>query len=216
MHAPEVHNQLVSYSGQVRLKCVGCRPCPDSAVALLPRVRGGGGGGGASTAGLAISAGACSLASLLRCPFFPIDILQSGMDPFSITATALSLAANILRAVIAVKDAVDEFQDAPAVARDIEHEIKVVQAALRQVEAVLQRDSHAIWRLELDEVFALSVEGCRDTLQGMDEELNGLFGRQDWKAALAVWWSAGEIRRLLARLERKKGSLVLLVQALSL
>ena len=149
-------------------------------------------------------------------PFFPIGILQPGMDPFSITATALSLAVNVLRAVVSVKDAVDEFRDAPAVARDIEHETRVVQAALRQVEAVLRRDSHAIWRLELDDVFALSVEGCRDTLRDMDEELNGLFGRQDWKAAVAVWWHTGEIRRLLARLETKKGSLVLLVQALSL
>ena len=138
------------------------------------------------------------------------------MDPFSITATALALATNILRTAVSVKDAIDEFQDAPAIARDIEHEIKVVQAALRQVETVLQRDSHAIWRLELDDVFALSVEGCRDTLRDMDKELNGLFGRQDWKAAVAVWWSAGEIRRLLTRLETKKGSLVLLVQALSL
>ncbi|KAK3299679.1 uncharacterized protein B0H64DRAFT_337782 [Chaetomium fimeti] len=138
------------------------------------------------------------------------------MDPLSITAGAVSLAANVLRSAAFVKEAVDQFRDAPALARDIEHEIKVVQAALRQVEAALQRDPQAIKRLSLDDVFELSVEGCWDTLQDITHEFETLFGRHDWRLRVAVWWNSGDIRRLLGRLETKKGSLMLLVQALSL
>jgi hypothetical protein len=138
------------------------------------------------------------------------------MDPLSITASAVGLAVNILRSAASVKDAVDQFRDAPAVARDIEDEIKIVQASLRQVEAALQRDPQAVWRLHLGDVFDLSVEGCRDTLQQINEEFKTLFGRHDWKLRIAVWWNAGEIGRMLGRLATKKGSLMLLVQALSL
>jgi len=138
------------------------------------------------------------------------------MDPLSITASAVALATSALRVVLFVKDAADQFQDAPAAARDIQHDIQIVQAALLQVEAVLQRDQHAILRFHLQDVFDLSVEGCRETLRCINEEFLGLFGREDWKASFALWWNAGEIRRWLARLETKKGSLMLLVQALSL
>ena len=138
------------------------------------------------------------------------------MDPLSITVGAVALAANVLRSAAFVKEAVDQFRDAPALARDIEHEIRIVQAALRQVEAALQRDPQAIRRLSLDDIFELSVEGCRSTLQDITQEFETLFGRHDWRLRLAVWWNSGEIRRLLGRLETKKGSLVLLVQALSL
>ncbi len=138
------------------------------------------------------------------------------MDPLSITASAVALAASVLRAVLFVKDAVDQFQDAPAVARDIQDEIKIVQAALLHVETALQRDQQAIWRFRLRDVFDLSVEGCRDALHHINEELKALFVREDWKASFALWWNAGDIRRWLGRLETKKGSLTLLVQALNL
>lgn len=138
------------------------------------------------------------------------------MDPFSVTAGAVALAANVLRAAAFVKDAADQFQDAPAVARDIEDDIRIVQAALCQVETALQRDAGAIWRLRLNDVFDLSVEGCRDTLCKINQEFETLFGRYDWRARIALWWNNGEIRTLLARLETRKGSLMLLVQALSL
>ncbi|KAH6845812.1 hypothetical protein B0I37DRAFT_356238 [Chaetomium sp. MPI-CAGE-AT-0009] len=138
------------------------------------------------------------------------------MDPLSITAGAVALAAHVLRSAAFVKEAVDQFRDAPALACDIEHEIKIVQAALRQVEAALHRDPQAIGRLSLDDVFELSVEGCRDTLREITQEFETLFGRRDWRVRLAVWWNSGDIRRLLGRLETKKGSLMLLVQALSL
>lgn len=138
------------------------------------------------------------------------------MDPLSITVGAVSLAADVLRSAAYVKEAVDQFRDAPTLARDIEHEIKIVQAALRQVEATLQRDPQAISRLSLADIFELSVEGCRDTLQEITQEFETLFGRHDWRLKLAMWWNSGDIRRLLGRLETKKGSLMLLVQALSL
>jgi hypothetical protein len=138
------------------------------------------------------------------------------MDPLSITVSAVGLSANIIRAAAAVKDAVDEFKDAPAIARDVEDEIRVVHAALRQVEVALQRDGGAIWRFQLDEVFCLSVEGCGSVLKQIDNEFDALFGRADWRACLSIWWNGGDIRRLLGRLGTRKASLMLLVQALSL
>jgi hypothetical protein len=138
------------------------------------------------------------------------------MDPLTITASAVSLAANILRSAAYIKNAADEYRNAPSVVCDIEREVNIVHAALRQVEAALQRDAQAIFRLCLQDVFELSVEGCRDTLRHIDENFKALFGRRDWKVRVSVWWNAGEIRRLLMTLDAKKGSLMLLVQALSL
>lgn len=138
------------------------------------------------------------------------------MDPLSITASAVALAASVLRAALFIKDAVDQFQDAPALARDIQAEITIVQAALLQVEVVLQRDHQTIRRFRLQEVFDVSVEGCRDALHQISQEFEDLFARDDWKASFVLWWNAGDIRRWFARLETKKGSLALLVQALSL
>ncbi|KAG7284667.1 hypothetical protein NEMBOFW57_009276 [Staphylotrichum longicolle] len=138
------------------------------------------------------------------------------MDPLSITASAVALAASVLRAALFIKDTVDQFQDAPALARDMQDEITIVQAALLQVEAVLQRDHQAIRRFRLQHVFDLSVEGCCDALCHISEELEGLFDRHDWRASFVLWWNAGDIRRWFARLETKKGSLALLVQALNL
>ncbi|KAK4101324.1 hypothetical protein N658DRAFT_72063 [Parathielavia hyrcaniae] len=138
------------------------------------------------------------------------------MDPLSITASAIALAANVLRSAAYIKNAADEYRNGPSVTRDIEHEVKIVQAALRQVEAVLQRDAQAMSRLGLQDVFQISVAGCRDTLQRIGGDFEALFGRRDWRVRLAVWWNGGEIRRLLATLDTKKGSLMLLVQALSL
>jgi hypothetical protein len=138
------------------------------------------------------------------------------MDPLSITAGAVTLAANVLRSAAFVREAINQSRDGPALARDIEHDVRIVQAALHQVEAALQRDPQAIQRLFRDDIFELSVEGCRNTLQEITQEFETLFGLHDWRLRLAVWWNSGEIRRLLGRLETKKGSLVLPVQALSL
>jgi hypothetical protein len=138
------------------------------------------------------------------------------MDPLSITTGALSLAANVLKTTVFVKEVVDQLKDAPSLARDIEDDIAITQGALRQVEAALAHDPRAIWRFRLDDVFDVSVKGCLDTLQRIDEEFESFFERDDWRARLGVWWIGGDIRRLLGRLEAKKGSLMLLVQALSL
>ncbi|OIW27814.1 hypothetical protein CONLIGDRAFT_451610 [Coniochaeta ligniaria NRRL 30616] len=138
------------------------------------------------------------------------------MDPLSITASALGVAANVLRTAFLVKEAIDQLRDAPDIVRDIEDDITITQAALRQVEAALGHDPQAIWRFRLDDVFDVSVKGCLDTLQRIEEEFESFFGRDDWRVRLGIWWNAGEIRRLRGRLEAKKGGLMLLVQALSL
>jgi len=138
------------------------------------------------------------------------------MNPLSIITIAVGFSANIIRAAAAVKDAVNEFKDAPAVARDIEDEIRTVQAALRRVGVATQRDSGVIWRFQLDDVFSLSVEGCESLLRRIDNEFDALFGRADWRARLSICWNREEIRRLLRSLGTRKASLMLLVQALNL
>jgi len=138
------------------------------------------------------------------------------MNPLSIITIAVGFSANIIRAAAAVKDAVDEFKDAPAVARDIEDEIRTVQAALRRVGVATQRDSGVIGRFQLDDVFSLLVEGCESLLRQIDNEFDALFGRADWRARLSICWNSEEIRRLLRSLGTMKASLMLLVQALNL
>jgi len=138
------------------------------------------------------------------------------MNPLSIITIAVGFSANIIRAAAAVKDAIDEFKDAPAVARDIEDEIRTVQAALRRVGVATQRDSGVIGRFQLDDVFSLLVEGCESLLRQIDNEFDALFGRADWRARLSICWNSEEIRRLLRSLGTMKASLMLLVQALNL
>jgi len=138
------------------------------------------------------------------------------MNPLSIITIAVGFSANIIRAAAAVKDAVDEFKDAPAVARDIEDEIRTVQAALRRVGVATQRDSGVIWRFQLDDVLSLSVEGCESLLRQIDNEFDAHFSRADWRARLSMCWNSEEIRRLLRSLGTRKASLMLLVQALNL
>ena len=138
------------------------------------------------------------------------------MEPLSITASALGIAANVLKAALFVKEVVDQLKDAPSFVRDIADEITTIQAALSQVQAALAHDPQAIWRFRLDDIFDLSVNGCFETLQRIDEEFETFFWREDWRARLGVWWNTGDIRRYLGRLEARKGSLMLLVQALSL
>lgn len=138
------------------------------------------------------------------------------MDPLSITASALGLAAHVLKTAVLVKEAIGQLRDAPDTATDIEHDITITQAALRQVEAALGHDPQAIRRFGLNDVFDVSVKGCLESLQRIDEEFKSFFGRDDWHARLGIWWNGGELRRLVGRLEAKKGSLMLLVQALSL
>ena len=103
------------------------------------------------------------------------------IDPLSIAANAIGLSTDVIRAAVTVKDSVDEFKDAPAIARNMEDEIQVVQAALHQIKAALQQDSKAIWRLQLENVFRISVEECESMLRQIDDEFDALFGRSDYR-----------------------------------
>ncbi|KAB5585740.1 hypothetical protein GE09DRAFT_35719 [Coniochaeta sp. 2T2.1] len=138
------------------------------------------------------------------------------MDPLGITAGALGITANVLKTALLLKEAVNQLNDAPAVGRHIADEITTTQAALSQVQAALAHDPQAIGRFRLGDVFDVSVTGCHDILQHIDQEFEKFFRREDWPARFGIWWNGGEIRQLLGRLEAKKGSLMLLVQALSL
>ncbi|SPQ24371.1 9e23051e-1790-4241-84b5-8628ab20d573 [Thermothielavioides terrestris] len=138
------------------------------------------------------------------------------MDPVSITTGALGLAKTVLDATALIRSAVDNFRDAAAVARDIEDEVLVIQASLRQIETALTPDPWVVGRLGLGHIFEISVEGCLEILQAIDAEFWSLHRRDDWRARLEIWWKEGDIRRLLGRLDRKKGALMLLVQALNL
>ncbi|KAK4442714.1 hypothetical protein QBC34DRAFT_338096, partial [Podospora aff. communis PSN243] len=138
------------------------------------------------------------------------------MDPLSITAGAVGLAAHALRAAVFVRNTLNEMQDAPAFTRDIAEDIIVVQGSLNEIERALSRNPLAIRNFGLNEMFDVSVGGCHDVLERIGVEFDGLFGRDDWRGRLAVWWNTSAIHRLLESLGAKKASLTLLVQALSL
>ncbi|KAK0614506.1 hypothetical protein B0T14DRAFT_486798 [Immersiella caudata] len=138
------------------------------------------------------------------------------MDPLSITAGAVGLAAQALRAAFFVRNTLNEMQDAPAFTRDIAEDIIIVQGSLHEIERTLSRSPHAIRNFGLDEMFDSSVGGCHGTLERIRDEFDDLFGREDWRGRFAVWWNTSAIHRLLESLGTKKASLMLLVQALGL
>lgn len=138
------------------------------------------------------------------------------MDPLTIVTAAASLAGAVLKASFKIKETVDAYDDAPQNVADIAEEVHAVQIALRQVESVVLQDPEAIERLNLEDVFAVAVNGCHATLLSISKEYEDLFLRSDWRAKIKVLWKDGEMTRLLGRLDRKKATLTLLTQTLNL
>ncbi|CCF37769.1 hypothetical protein CH063_09020 [Colletotrichum higginsianum] len=138
------------------------------------------------------------------------------MDPLTIVTAAASLAGAVLKASFKIKETVDAYDDAPQNVADIAEEVHAVQIALRQVESVVLQDPQAIERLNLEDVFAVAVNGCHATLLSISKEYEDLFLRSDWRAKIKVLWKDGEMTRLLGRLDRKKATLTLLTQTLNL
>ncbi|TQN67266.1 hypothetical protein CSHISOI_08046 [Colletotrichum shisoi] len=125
-------------------------------------------------------------------------------------------AGAVLKASFKIKETVDAYDDAPQNVADMAEEVHAVQIALRQVESVVLQDPEAIERLNLEDVFAVAVNGCHATLLSISKAYDGLFLRSDWRAKIKVLWKDGEMTRLLGRLDRKKATLTLLTQTLNL
>ncbi|KAM0425992.1 hypothetical protein ACHAPT_008621 [Fusarium lateritium] len=106
--------------------------------------------------------------------------------------------------------------DAPDSLDDLAEEVQLIQGALQGVEDALEDDKDAITRYKVEDVFSIAVKGCRATLACIKEEFELLFGRSDWKARFMVLWKEDDMKKLLGRLDRKRASILLLVQLLNL
>lgn len=138
------------------------------------------------------------------------------MDPLSITSAAVSLAGVVFTVATKVKEISDTLTNAPQAIWDIADEVLVLQAVLKQVERLVKRDPNSVERLEIDDVFKLTVKGCHATLLCISKEYQNIFTRFDWKARILALWKHGEMEQLLLRLARKKADLGLLIEMLNL
>ncbi|KAG5793748.1 hypothetical protein H9Q69_007212 [Fusarium xylarioides] len=138
------------------------------------------------------------------------------MDPLSITSAAVALAATVYRCAIEVKKIVGTIADAADTLSDLAEEAQLIQGALQGVEDALQYNQEAISRYKVEEVFSIAVKGCRATLACIKQEFELLFNRRDWKARFMVLWKEDDMKKLLGRLDRKRESISLLLQLLSL
>ncbi|KAF5548788.1 hypothetical protein FPHYL_9848 [Fusarium phyllophilum] len=112
------------------------------------------------------------------------------MDPFSITSASVALAATVYRCAIEVKKIDVTIADAANSLSDLAEEAQLIQWALQS--------------------------GCRATLACMEQEFELLFNRRAWEARFMVLWKEGDMKKMLGRLDRKRESISLLLQLLSL
>ncbi|KAF4451847.1 hypothetical protein F53441_5166 [Fusarium austroafricanum] len=138
------------------------------------------------------------------------------MDPLSITSASVGLAAAVYKCAIEVKWIVGTIADAADSLSDLAEEAQLIQGALQGVEDALQDNQEAISRYKVEEVFSIAVKGCRATLACIKQEFELLFNRSDWKARFMVLWKEDDMKKLLGRLDRKRESILLLLQLLSL
>ncbi|KAH7244425.1 uncharacterized protein BKA55DRAFT_647451 [Fusarium redolens] len=138
------------------------------------------------------------------------------MDPLSITSASVALAAAVYKCAIEVKKIVGTIADAANSLSDLAEEVQLIQGALQGVEDALQDNQEAISRYKVEEVFSIAVKGCRATLACIKQEFELLFNRSDWKARFMVLWKEDDMKKLLGRLDRKRESILLLLQLLSL
>lgn len=138
------------------------------------------------------------------------------MDPLSITSASVALAAAVYKCAIEVKRMVGTIADAADSLSDLAEETQLIQGALQGVEDVLRDNNDVISRYKVEEVFSIAIKGCRATLACIKQEFELLFNRCDWKARFLFLWKEDGMRRLLGRLDRKRESILLLLQLLSL
>ncbi|KAF4955592.1 hypothetical protein FGADI_4427 [Fusarium gaditjirri] len=138
------------------------------------------------------------------------------MDPLSITSASVGLAAAVYKCAIEVKKIIGTIADAVDSLSDLAEEAQLIQGAFQGVEDALKDNQEAISRYKVEEVFSIAVKGCRATLACIKQEFELLFNRSDWKARFMVLWKEDDMKRLLGRLDRKRESILLLLQLLSL
>ncbi|CVL02049.1 uncharacterized protein FMAN_08170 [Fusarium mangiferae] len=138
------------------------------------------------------------------------------MDPLSITSASVALAAAVYKCAIEVKRMVGTIADAADSLSDLAEETQLIQGALQGVEDALRDNNDVISRYKVEEVFSIAIKGCRATLVCIKQEFELLFNRCDWKSRFLFLWKEDDMKRLLGRLDRKRESILLLLQLLSL
>ena len=93
------------------------------------------------------------------------------MDPLSITATSITLAIQVARSIIYIKNAVATLREASDTVADLEEEILLVQTALEQIERMLRAAPDLVQRLNLGPTFALAVGGSEAILACLGDHL---------------------------------------------
>jgi hypothetical protein len=106
--------------------------------------------------------------------------------------------------IFEVHNAFEKLHHAPSALGNILEEIQILKAVLGRIKLYLETHPDAIESMALEDVFILSVEGAKATLECLDTEFGELKDRTDWKAKIIVFWKDDTMRRLLEQLERKR------------
>jgi hypothetical protein len=136
------------------------------------------------------------------------------MDPLSITAAVVTIVTRVIPAAVQVYDVWNHYSEAPESVADILEELHIIRASLQQLQNILQREGTRV-TAELQDVFAIAVNGCKATVLCIEEEYRPLVGDDQW-SRIKVLWKEDTMKRLLEQLARKKTSIALLMQCLSL
>lgn len=130
------------------------------------------------------------------------------------TTAVITLTTSCTTTAIGLYHAFKKYQDAPNTIADLVEETQVLGSSLAGVEKALYKDSSAVIRAGLEDVFMIAVKGCRATLLCLEEEFARLKERSDWRMRIATLWKEDTMKQLLDQLGRKKTSITLLVQCL--
>jgi hypothetical protein len=138
------------------------------------------------------------------------------MDPLSITASAVALGFKFGKTILDLKEVFSRYHEVPQSLEDLEEEASIIRSSLAQLQRVLQQHPTLVRTPNLQNVFDLAVKGSEATLLCIESEFSSLMARSDWRAKISALWKEPDMIRLVRRLERKKASIVLLIQCLNM
>ena len=136
------------------------------------------------------------------------------MDPLSITAAVITLTTRCTATAFELHRAFNHYDNAPQTIAALEEETELLKASLNQVQKALQKHSEASRTADLEDIFTIAVKGSRATLLCLEEEFENLKERSDWRARIITLWKEDTMKELLEQLQRKKISIILLIQCL--
>lgn len=137
------------------------------------------------------------------------------MDPLFVTGSVVAVTTRCISFANEIFTAWNHYREVPQSIVDLGDEIQIVHASLLQLQRVLRREKTPI-TADLEDVFGIAVRGCHATLICLEEEFRAMQGRTDWRSRIEVLWKDDIMTRFLGQLERKKSSIMLLMQCFDL